>query len=159
MKFSSGLIAIALLAAVATASAGEHKKCPAKTQDCLDKMSSKMKTSGWVGLELDWDQAKSSQVVTRVVPGSPAESAGIQIGDVLYALNGVRISPDNDEAIAKARKSWKPGESVRYTIKRNGTDREVNLTLAPMPADVLARLIGEHMLEHVSNDFAAVQVK
>ncbi len=159
MKFSSVLAAIVAVAAITSASAGEHKRCSAKTQDCLDIMSTKMKTSGWVGLELDWDQSKSSQVVTKVIPGSPAESAGIQIGDVLYALNGVRISPDNDEAIAKARKGWKPGESVRYTIKRNGTDREVNLTLAPMPADVLARIIGEHMLEHVSNDVAAVQVK
>ena len=159
MKLSSVLAAVVAVAAITSASAGEHKKCPAKTQDCLDLMSTKMKTSGWVGLELDWDQAKSSQVVTKVIPGSPAESAGIQIGDVLYALNGVRISPDNDEELAKARKGWKPGESVRYTIKRNGTDREVNLTLAPMPADVLARIIGEHMLQHVTNDIAAVQVK
>ena len=159
MRFRSSLAAVVLVASIASVAAGEHKKCPAKTQDCLDLMSNKMKTSGWVGLELDWDQAKSSQVVTKVIPGSPAESAGIQIGDVLYALNGVRISPDNDEELAKARKGWKPGESVRYTIKRNGTDREVNLTLAPMPADVLARIIGEHMLQHVTNDIAAVQVK
>ena len=159
MRGSKVLAAVVVLAAFAAAAAGEHKKCPAKTQDCLDRMSTKMKTSGWVGLELDWDQTKGSQVVTKVVPGSPAESAGIQIGDVLYALNGVRNTPDNGEALAKARKEWKPGESVRYTIKRNGTDREVNLTLAPMPADVLARLIGEHMLEHVSNDLASAHVK
>ncbi len=159
MKYFPGFAVIAIAGLLAPATAGEHKKCVAKTQDCLDLMSTKMKTSGWVGLELDWDQPPTALVVTKVVSGSPAESAGIQIGDVLYALNGVRIAPDNDDAIAKARKGWKPGESVRYTIKRNGTDREVNLTLAPMPADVLARLIGEHMLSHVTNDIATVQVK
>ena len=78
---------------------------------------------------------------------------------MLYALNGVRISKENDAALAKARREWKPGQSVTYTIKRNGTDREVTLTLAPMPADVLAKWIGKHMLEHVSADVASAKAK
>jgi S1-C subfamily serine protease len=90
----------------------------------------------------------------RVVPGSPAEAAGIQAGDVLYALNGVPITDDNEEALQKAKKDWKPGQKVTYTIKRNGLDRQVDLTLAPMPADVLAAWIGNHMLEHVSSEIA-----
>ncbi len=149
------IAAIALLA-LAPIFAGEHgKKCTMSTQDCLDHMSAQMKNSGWIGLELDRDEKTGELTVLKVVPGSPAESAGIQPDDVLYALNGVRIDKDHEEELHKVRKEWKPGQSVTYTIKRNGADRQVTLTLAPMPADVLARYIGEHMLEHASSAVAA----
>lgn len=142
------------LLATAWALAGE-KKCTLSTQDCLDRMSSGMKTYGWVGLELERDEESGTLTVLKVVPGSPAEGAGLQHGDILYTLNGVRITKDNEEALSKARKEWKPGQSVAYTIRRGGADRQVTLTLAPMPADVLARYIGEHMLEHATADLAA----
>lgn len=150
---------VALTLAVAPALAGEYAKCPETTQSCLDHMATKMKTSGWVGLELDMDEASGGYKVLKVVPGSPAQNAGIQPDDVLYALNGVRLVKENEAALAKARKEWQPGQSVTYTIKRNGADREVTLTLAPMPADVLAKWIGQHMLEHVSGDLASAKTK
>jgi S1-C subfamily serine protease len=93
----------------------------------------------------------------KVIPGSPAEKAGLQPGDVLYALNGVRIAQENYTALTKARKEWTPGQSVTYTIKREGVDREIALTLAPMPADVMARWIGEHMKEHEAAERAAAK--
>ncbi len=148
------VLALILFAAAPALAGGERKKCPYTTQECLDHMAAKMKDSGWVGVELDVDEATGAMSVKKVVPGSPAEKAGIQVGDVLAALNGVPITNDNDEALAKARKEWKPGQQVTYTIKRNGLDRKVDLTLAPMPADVMAAWIGNHMLEHVSMDLA-----
>jgi C-terminal processing protease CtpA/Prc len=148
------VLGLFLLASLPALAGGEHKKCPYTTQECLDHMATKMKDSGWVGLEMDVDETSHVMTIKRVVPGSPAEAAGIQAGDVLYALNGVPITDDNEEALQKAKKDWKPGQKVTYTIKRNGLDRQVNLTLAPMPADVLAAWIGNHMLEHVSSEIA-----
>ncbi len=45
-------------------------------------------------------------------------------------------------------------QDITYTVKRDGNDREVNLTLGPMPADVLAKWIGQHMLDHAQVDVA-----
>jgi len=149
------VLAVAVAAMTLLALAGEGKKCMYTTQECLDHMANKMKSGGWVGLELEENEATGGYTVMKVISGSPAESAGIQPGDLLYALNGVRISEENQEALKKAKKDWKPGQSVTYTIKRNGADREVNLTLAPMPADVLARWIGQHMMEHATVEVAA----
>ena len=148
------IVALFLLASLPALAGGAHKKCPYTTQQCLDHMAAKMKDSGWVGIEMDVDENTHVMTIKRVVPGSPAEAAGIQVGDVLYALNGVPFSEDNEEKLQKVRKDWKPGQKVTYTLKRNGLDREVNLTLAPMPADVLAAWIGSHMLEHVSAEVA-----
>jgi C-terminal processing protease CtpA/Prc len=138
----------------AAAHAGYHK-CTLSTQDCLDNMATKMKTSGWVGIEMEQDESTGALTIQKVVPGSPAEAAGLQPGDQLYALNGVEINDKNNEALAKARKDWTPGQTVNYTIKREGQARQVSLTLAPMPADVLARFVGQHMLEHASTAVAA----
>ena len=121
-------------------------------------MSGKLKSSGWVGLEYEPGPLSGiGYQVMRVVPGSPAEKAGIQAGDVLYALNGVKLGSDNQDALAKTRKEWKPGQSVTYTVKRAGADREITLTLAPMPADVMAKWIGEHMLEHAQMERASAK--
>jgi len=149
------IVALALFAAgPAFAGHDHHEKCTKSTQDCLNDMATKLKSAGFVGVELDHDDATGSLTVLKVIPGSPAESAGIQPGDVLYALNGVVISKDNEKALEKARKEWAPGQSVTYTIKRNGAESQVTLTLAPMPADVMARYIGMHMLEHASVEVA-----
>jgi carboxyl-terminal processing protease len=118
-------------------------------------MATKMKTSGWVGIEMEQDETTGALSIVKVVPGSPAEAAGLQPGDQLYALNGVEINDQNNEALAKARKDWTPGQTVNYTIKRAGQAKQITLTLAPMPADVLARFVGQHMLEHASTAVAA----
>ena len=105
-------VAVVLAATVPVLFAGEYKKCTETTQNCLDHMAAKMKTSGWVGIEMEKDDATGALTVVRVVPGSPAEAAGLQSGDELYALNGVAISDKNEDALKKAKKDWTPGQSV-----------------------------------------------
>ncbi len=146
------VLALFVLAAMPALAGGkEHKKCPYTTQECLDKMTQGMKETGWVGIYMDVDEAKGVMTIKKVFPGSPAEASGIQVGDVLYALNGVKFAKENEEALKKAKKDWKPGQQVTYSVKRNGAEQEIQLTLAPWPADLLAGYIGAHMMEHASN--------
>lgn len=145
------VLGLAVLVA-APAFAGEGK-CNSSTQECLDKMAAHMKDSGWVGVELEKSDMGGYEVA-KVIPGSPAEEAGIRTGDVLFAMNGIEISEKNEEALMKVKKGLSPGKSVDYTIKRDGYDRQVTVTLAPMPADVLARYVGQHMLDHASAGIA-----
>lgn len=142
-----------ILAATATLLvAGDYvKKCPYTTQDCLNHMAARMKASGWIGIEYD-DEKPGEMAITKVVPGSPAEKAGLLPGDVLSALNGVEIKEENNDALMKARKEWKPGQKVTYTIKRGGAPKQVDVILGEWPADLLARYIGEHMLQHAEAD-------
>ena len=149
-QFRSLLLVAAALAIAGPSMAGE--KCTASTQECLDYMATQMKDSGWVGIELD--NSDHGMVVTKVVPNSPAEASGMQSGDVLFAMYGIEFSEANQEQLKEARKEWKPGQAVEYTIKRDGVDKKINLTLATMPADVLAQWIGRHMMEHATIDTA-----
>jgi len=152
---SAARAAVVFAAAGALAVAGDpgkdSRKCSYTTQECLNSMAVKMKASGWIGIEYD---PEKEMAITRVVPGSPAEKAGLVAGDRLAALNGIEIRPENEEAIIKARKQWAPGQVVRYTIMRNGAAKQVDITLGEWPADLLARYIGEHMLQHAEADAA-----
>jgi hypothetical protein len=128
-------------------------KCPYSTQECLNRMAENAKTGGWIGIDVDTDRAEG-YLIKSVFENSPAQAAGLQAGDLLYALNGIVIKAANEDKIKTARGDWKPGQRVTYTIKRNGVDREVSVTLARVPVDVMARWIGEHMLEHAQVDLA-----
>lgn len=127
--------------------AGDHS-CDTPVEECLNTMVMKLKSSGFIGVEIEPDKATGTLTVSAVIPGSPAEKAGIQDGDILYALNGIRFSKENDEAISRVKV---PGKEVNCTIKRNGEDKTFKLTLAPMPADLMAKYIGEHMMYHAKD--------
>ncbi|ROR34562.1 serine protease Do/serine protease DegQ [Inmirania thermothiophila] len=67
-------------------------------------------------------------VIAQVVPGSPAEKAGLQPGDVVVEINGrrVRNSADLRNAIGLLR----VGERVRLEIVRDGRRRTVEAEIA-----------------------------
>lgn len=152
-KLGQAAAAVGLLAAT-LAVAGETAKCPMSTQECLNEMAVKMKNSGWIGVVLDREK-DGTWLVKEVVEGSPAQRASIQVGDTLYAMNGIPMLPENDAKLQKIRKDLKAGSSVTYTVRRDGGSRDLRITLAPMPADLMARYVGAHMLEHAAQDMAA----
>ncbi|HET8946854.1 MAG TPA: PDZ domain-containing protein [Candidatus Polarisedimenticolia bacterium] len=133
-------------------SSSSKEKCPYTTQDCLNHMASRLKASGWIGIE--YEPAEGGTItVQKVVPGSPAEKAGVQPGDVLFSINGVEIRNENNEALKKIDR--RPGQTIHYVIKRNGIAKPIDIVLGQWPADLLAKYIGEHMLEHAEADALA----
>src|SRR5512137_2880506 len=100
MKRSLLLLALVALLLPATALAGgKDYKCKVDTQTCLNTMAQKLQGRGWVGLEFD-DKDPKTMAVTRVVPGSPAESAGFKVGDVLVSVDGARFADNTEDKCA-----------------------------------------------------------
>jgi C-terminal processing protease CtpA/Prc len=154
-----GLAALMLALAIPAFAGHDGEKCTHPTQECLDYMATNLRNTGWIGVELDIDEDSGARVVKKVVPGSPAEAAGIQPGDILVSLNGTKLAKGNEEAIMQTKKDMKPGQTVTYVVSSNGMDKKVVLVLAPMPADVMAAYIGQHMLEHANMQVAAAPKK
>lgn len=73
----------------------------------------------------------SGAEVNAVEGDSPAERAGLDIGDVVIALDGEEIENANDLTTALAERD--PGDEVTLTVVRNGRNRRVNVELGEFP--------------------------
>src|SRR5689334_2950677 len=66
-------------------------------------------------------------MVYQVQPGSAAARAGLRQGDVITALNGASVTDPN--TFRNAIAATPPGTQVTLTVKRDGSDRQVRVTL------------------------------
>jgi len=85
----------------------------------------------YLGVGFD-PQVRDAAVVLSVNPGSPAQEAGLQSGDILVALNGqeIRSYPD---AIAIIR-AMRPGDELEIIVERARTERQVVALLDTPPS-------------------------
>jgi putative serine protease PepD len=75
---------------------------------------------------------RGSAKIACVVNGSPADSAGLKVGDVITSYDGRAIASYNDLSAAVA--AGKPGEKVTLTVERKGSTRQVSVTLSSRPS-------------------------
>ncbi|MGB0757014.1 MAG: S1C family serine protease [Patescibacteria group bacterium] len=62
-----------------------------------------------------------------VIPESPAEIAGLVVGDVITKVDGVFVTEET--TLANLIQQYTPGDTVILTIISSGTERDVQLTL------------------------------
>jgi S1-C subfamily serine protease len=66
-------------------------------------------------------------LVSAVKPGSPAEQAGVQRGDVLLRIGASRLMGLED--LATALRSHRAGDAVEVVWRRGGETRTAQVTL------------------------------
>ena len=150
MRNKTFWLVLALAAALVSPAVAGEKKCTADTQTCLNMMAEKLANKGWIGVELDSDEETGALTIKVVVDDSPAQAAGFKPGDKLVAINGVVIADADEQTMKKTWSQMQPGNVVTCTIGRGSKQKEVDVTLAKLPDDVMAKWIGSHMLEHAS---------
>jgi hypothetical protein len=137
-------LALILLAAPRPASAGQPR-CPLPLDVCIQRFGA-MRERPWLGVEIEVDSLTGVRVVHSVVPGGPADRAGVKPGDTLRKLGGV------DPAQWFAGKAgwkhdWKEGDVAAITVGRAGHDRSLPMPLVHISEETLAQIIGVHILE------------
>ena len=65
--------------------------------------------------------------IDEVLANTPADKSGLQKGDVVTAVNGERV-PDGIALIVAIR-AHQPGETLEFTVERDGKERTVKITL------------------------------
>jgi serine protease Do len=102
-------------------------------------------TRGSIGVQFS---AQPSQAVSRVygegvaisdvVAGSPAEQAGLKVGDTIISVDGKKVAT-GDELVAEIA-SRKPGSKTKLGYMRNGKPSDTSVTIADRSKLFAARL-------------------
>ena len=77
--------------------------------------------SGGPVLGIRFAEQHGEIVVEEVLPGSPADEAGVEVGDVIERVNGDPV--DGGEELREALAAIEPGDDYRLTVRR-GENRE-----------------------------------
>jgi len=80
----------------------------------------------------------SGVTVSSVVAGSPADQAGLKVGDTITSVDGKKVSKGS-ELVADIA-SRKPGSKVNLSFLRNGKTQETSVTIADRAKLFAARL-------------------
>ncbi|HWR91966.1 MAG TPA: Do family serine endopeptidase [Desulfobacterales bacterium] len=101
-------------------------------------------TRGWLGVNIqdlkgelaEYYGAKNSEgvLVTEVVPGNPAEKAGIKAKDIITAVDGEKVK-NSRELTAKAA-TLPVGETTKITVVRDGKEKSFDVKVAKRPLTV-----------------------
>lgn len=96
---------------------------------------------GYLGVliqDVDRDLAESfgldhprGALVSRVLPGSPAEAAGLQPGDIIVAFNGTELR--NSSQLPPLVGATKVEQEARVTILRNGSTEQLSVRIGRLP--------------------------
>jgi membrane-associated protease RseP (regulator of RpoE activity) len=85
--------------------------------------------SVWLGVQIV--QAADGPTIASVIADSPADSAGLQRGDVIKAIDGTSVS--DAQAVRDAIKDKNPGDTVTISITRDNNAQDVTVTLEAPP--------------------------
>lgn len=79
--------------------------------------------------------AEKATLITRVVEGLPADKSGLKEGDIIVAINGSPSAAPDD--IRTAIKEKSAGDSLGLRIVRDGSEKDLTITLAAYDAEKL----------------------
>ncbi len=98
---------------------------------------------GWLGVliqEVNRDLAESfglkrprGALIAEVMEGSPAESGGLQSGDIVLEFNGEAVQRSSDLPPMVGRTAV--GESARLTVLREGREMDLDVEIGRLPED------------------------
>ncbi|MFZ3003854.1 MAG: DegQ family serine endoprotease [Undibacterium umbellatum] len=90
-------------------------------------------------------------LIQRVMPGSPAEKAGVEVGDVIQKVNGTVIDKAVD--LNRVVGDIKPGGKATVTIWRKGGAKDIVITVAEADAEKSPVKTGKQKPEPSANVF------
>jgi len=82
-----------------------------------------------IGVILKTKEDVKGLVIDKVLPGSPAEKAGLLPGDQLIAVEGIEIGEVKEIHHALSEKGW--GKDITFTTIRQGIKKEITVQLPP----------------------------
>ncbi len=121
---------IVLLTAALALSGLSVLSASAANQMPLAEQAAQEAAKGWLGVSVA--DSDDGVTVRLVVPGSPADEAGLRRGDVIQAVDETAI--ETAEQLVEVIGSYAPGDEVTLTVVWRGDSREVTVALGEQPS-------------------------
>jgi membrane-associated protease RseP (regulator of RpoE activity) len=145
-KYVIGLLAVLILT-VAPALAQQAPPAPPEPPEDLNTFSLFIEGGGFLGVygedinnenmgRYRLNQARGVGV-TRVMPDSPAEKAGLRKDDVILRLDGENVT--SVRKLNRLVSEIAPDHTVKITISRNGSEQELSATMGKRKDPTSAR--------------------
>lgn len=99
----------------------------------LLKPSAPAAPRAWLGIRFPSVLGKGIPKIVHVLPGSPAEKAGLYAGDTILSMGG-RRTKSGASVIKLLSHYHRPGETVTVRVDRAGETKEFRITLAEAPS-------------------------
>jgi putative serine protease PepD len=72
-------------------------------------------------------------MVVSLVPGGPAQRAGIAVGDLIVTFDGKPVA--GADALSGLVQARQPGDTVQVVVEHNGSSRTISVTLGTKPVN------------------------
>jgi len=97
---------------------------------------------GWLGVVIqeitpeiaETIGVKEGILVSQIAPGSPAEKAGLKVGDIIVAIDGEKVREVRELQFRIMKTP--PGTEVTLTILRGGKEQTIKAKVGEMPEEV-----------------------
>jgi putative serine protease PepD len=129
---------IGVNAAILTASAGGGSvgigfAVPSNTlREIVPRLESGGKIDrAYLGVSTSENQSGLGAYVGKLVPGAPAASGGVRVGDTIVAVGGQPVTIPED--ISVAIEDRRPGQTVAVEVQRAGSRKTLHVTLGTRP--------------------------
>jgi S1-C subfamily serine protease len=86
----------------------------------------------YLGVQVGDIQGSPGVVVLGLVPGGPAAQGGVQVGDIIAAINGKQVT--DSTALAEILANLTPGSTATLSVTRNSQKITLTVTLGTLPS-------------------------
>src|SRR6202012_610855 len=86
---------------------------------------------GWLGVGIE--ERDNIVVIATVDRSGPAARSGLRPGDAVVAVNGERV--ESSRNLIRAVAAIAPGRDLRLTVRRQGREMDVPVTVGRRPLD------------------------
>ena len=104
-----------------------------------------------LGFDSDHVEAEQSNLLTNIYKDSPAEKAGLQVGDRILKVDGERF--ESGYSLMDIWGRHKPGDTVELTVQRPHVPAPFTVRATFQAAPLEARSLSEHLGQDIINTY------
>lgn len=127
--------------------------CALGLEPCIEALHAALSKRGSLatGLHVQGPLGESDEprraTVASLIPGGPADRAGLRPGEVVVAIDGERLGSNPGPILRRKLPTFRIGQRIVYTVLRGGIEVDVTMVAEPAPEAVIRTGIANHLLE------------